>query len=136
MRSADVFGVSTDYLLGRTKQLPFDEFDLDGEDIAVLSRLCRVLAGIHGWDCNYSYRAPGKAAEGSKEVLFFLDKADMILLIHDTASGLMHRKHGVPPSRYRENRNVAFAPPPPPRLASPDKLWYSILHKRGGARNG
>ena len=41
-------------------------------------RLCRVLAGIHGWDCNCSYRAPGKAAEGSKEILFFLDKADML----------------------------------------------------------
>ena len=44
MRIADVFGVSTDYLLGRTKQLSFDEFDLDGEDIAALRRMAFALS--------------------------------------------------------------------------------------------
>lgn len=35
-RIADVFGVSTDYLLGRTSDLSFDIFDLTGEDTALL----------------------------------------------------------------------------------------------------
>ena len=47
MRIADVFGVSTDYLLGRTKQLSFDEFDLDGEDIAALRRMAFALSEKH-----------------------------------------------------------------------------------------
>jgi len=38
-RIADVFGVSTDYLLGRTDTLPFDTFHLNGEEMAILYKI-------------------------------------------------------------------------------------------------
>lgn len=40
--------------------------------------LCRILADIHGWDSERSYRAPGRIAGNSNGVLFFLDKAELI----------------------------------------------------------
>ena len=43
-RIADVFGVSTDYLLGRTSDLSFDIFDLTGEDTALLYSMASKLA--------------------------------------------------------------------------------------------
>ena len=42
-RIADVFGVSTDYLLGRTNNLSFDVFALEGEETAVLYRMAAIL---------------------------------------------------------------------------------------------
>ena len=42
-RIADVFGVSTDYLLGRTNDLSFDVFDLTREDTALLYKLASEL---------------------------------------------------------------------------------------------
>ena len=42
-RIADVFGVSTDYLLGRTNELSFDVFDLTREDTALLYKLASEL---------------------------------------------------------------------------------------------
>lgn len=42
-RIADVFGVSTDYLLGRTNDLSFDIFDLTGEDTALLYNMASKL---------------------------------------------------------------------------------------------
>lgn len=42
-RIADVFGVSTDYLLGRTSNLSFDTFDLTGEDTALLYNMAARL---------------------------------------------------------------------------------------------
>lgn len=44
LRIADVFGVTTDYLLGRTNDLSFDMFDLTGEDKALLYKLASTLA--------------------------------------------------------------------------------------------
>lgn len=43
-RIADVFGVSTDYLLGRTSALTFDTFDLTGEDTALLYNMASELS--------------------------------------------------------------------------------------------
>lgn len=43
-RIADVFGVSTDYLLGRTSALTFDIFDLTGEDTALLYNIASELS--------------------------------------------------------------------------------------------
>lgn len=43
-RIADVFGVSTDYLLGRKNDLSFDIFDLTGEDTAALYKMASTLA--------------------------------------------------------------------------------------------
>ena len=43
-RIADVFGVSTDYLLGRTSTLTFDTFDLTGEDTALLYNMASELS--------------------------------------------------------------------------------------------
>lgn len=43
-RIADVFGVSTDYLLGRTGDLSFGLFDLSGEDKALLYQMASKLA--------------------------------------------------------------------------------------------
>lgn len=43
-RIADVFGVSTDYLLGRTDDLSFDIFDLSVEDTATLYKMASTLA--------------------------------------------------------------------------------------------
>lgn len=43
-RMADVFGVTTDYLLGRTNGLSFDTFDLTGEDTAMLYKMASTLA--------------------------------------------------------------------------------------------
>ncbi len=43
-RIADVFGVSTDYLLGRTDRLSFNSFDLEGEDAAILCKLVSMIA--------------------------------------------------------------------------------------------
>ena len=43
-RIADVFDVSTDYLLGRTSNLSFDIFDLTGEDTALLYSMASKLA--------------------------------------------------------------------------------------------
>lgn len=42
-RIADVFGVSTDYLLGRTSELPWGIFDLTGEDKALLYKMASQL---------------------------------------------------------------------------------------------
>lgn len=42
-RIADVFGVSTDYLLGRTSDLSFGLFDLSGEDKALLNQMASKL---------------------------------------------------------------------------------------------
>ena len=42
-RIADVFGMSTDYLLGRTGELSGDIFDLTGEDKALLYRMASEL---------------------------------------------------------------------------------------------
>ena len=42
-RIADVFGVSTDYLLGRASNLSFDIFDLTGEDTALLYNMASKL---------------------------------------------------------------------------------------------
>ena len=42
-RIADVFDVSTDYLLGRTSNLSFDTFDLTGEDTALLYNMAARL---------------------------------------------------------------------------------------------
>lgn len=41
-RIADVFGVSTDYLLGRTNTLAFENLPLNGEEKAVLYKLAFV----------------------------------------------------------------------------------------------
>lgn len=43
-RIADVFGVSTDYLLGRTNDRSFDVFALDGEDTAALCKVAAIFA--------------------------------------------------------------------------------------------
>lgn len=43
-RIADVFGVSTDYLLGRTDHLSLNSFDLEGEDAAMLYKLVSMIA--------------------------------------------------------------------------------------------
>ena len=43
-RIADVFGVSTDYLLGRTSALTFDTFDLTGADTALLYNMASELS--------------------------------------------------------------------------------------------
>ena len=43
-RIADVFGVSTDYLLGRTNNLSFDIFALEGEDAALLYKMAAAFA--------------------------------------------------------------------------------------------
>ena len=43
-RIADVFGVSTDYLLGRTNDLSFDVFALEGEETAVLYKAAAIFA--------------------------------------------------------------------------------------------
>jgi transcriptional regulator with XRE-family HTH domain len=42
-RIADVFGVSTDYLLGRTSDLSFGLFDLSEEDQALLNQMASKL---------------------------------------------------------------------------------------------
>lgn len=42
-RIADVFGVSTDYLLGRTNNRSFDAFALEGEDTAALYRVAAIF---------------------------------------------------------------------------------------------
>lgn len=42
-RIADVFGVSTDYLLGRTNNCSFDAFALEEEDTAALYRVAAIF---------------------------------------------------------------------------------------------
>lgn len=42
-RIADVFGVSTDYLLGRTNNCSFDAFALEGEDTAALYKVAAIF---------------------------------------------------------------------------------------------
>ena len=42
-RIADVFGVSTDYLLGRTNNFSSDVFVLEGEETALLYRMAVIL---------------------------------------------------------------------------------------------
>lgn len=44
LRIADVFGVSTDYLLGRTETLAFENLALQGEEKAILYKLAFVLS--------------------------------------------------------------------------------------------
>jgi len=43
-RIADVFGVSTDYLLGRTDTLAFETLALNGEEKAILYKLAFMLS--------------------------------------------------------------------------------------------
>lgn len=41
-------------------------------------KLCRIIAGLHRWDLNCSYRVPGKIHKGQKVAIFFLTKAEVI----------------------------------------------------------
>lgn len=41
-------------------------------------KLCRIIAGLHGWNLSHSYRVPGKVYESQKIVIFDLDKAETI----------------------------------------------------------
>ena len=43
-RIADVFGVSTDYLLGRTNHMPDHIFDLEEDDIAQLWKMAFLIS--------------------------------------------------------------------------------------------
>ena len=47
-RIADVFGVSTDYLLGRTNNLSSEVFVLEGEEAALLYRMAVILTQKNG----------------------------------------------------------------------------------------
>ncbi len=42
-------------------------------------KLCRLIAGLHGWDTAYSYRVPGFAKEEQKLAIFDLTQAEQIL---------------------------------------------------------
>ena len=41
-------------------------------------KLCHIIAGLHHWDLNCSYRVPGKIHKGLKVAIFFLTKAEAI----------------------------------------------------------
>ena len=41
-------------------------------------KLCRIIAELHQWDLNRSYRVPGKIYEDQKVAIFSLRKAEVI----------------------------------------------------------
>lgn len=55
-RIADVFGVSTDYLPGRTNDISFDVFALEREDTAMLCKIAAVLAEKNRLSCQLRKR--------------------------------------------------------------------------------
>lgn len=41
-------------------------------------KLCRIIADLHHWDLDHSYRIPGKIHEEQKVAIFSLRAAEMI----------------------------------------------------------
>lgn len=41
-------------------------------------KLCRILAELHSWDLNHSYRVPGAVRKDQDSILFYLAKAELI----------------------------------------------------------
>lgn len=41
-------------------------------------KLCRIIAGLHDWDMNRSYRIPGKIYADQKVAIFSLTEAEVI----------------------------------------------------------
>lgn len=41
-------------------------------------KLCRILAELHSWDLNHSYRVPGAVRKDQNSILFYLAKAELI----------------------------------------------------------
>ena len=42
------------------------------------NKLCRILAELHSWNLNYSYRVPGAIRKEQNSILFYLAKAEII----------------------------------------------------------
>jgi len=49
-------------------------------------RLCKIIAGIHGWDENVSYRVPGVIYQKQAAVVFSLKEAEKVMRENWTAT--------------------------------------------------
>ena len=65
----------------RSHHVPRDVYNgCDSMEISSM-KLCRIIAYIHKWNLEHSYRVPGRIYQDKQVVIFDLDRADIIKIV-------------------------------------------------------
>lgn len=62
----------------KSHRVPPDVYNGTGCMEVSSMKLCRIIAGLHHWDLNRSYRVPGRIHEERKAAIFSLRAAEVI----------------------------------------------------------